>query len=314
MRKIVLVLVAILTFSSMNVSAWDRRGHNIVNEVAAYLDSQEKGADFLKHHSFDLGYYANVPDIIWKKPATYDMESKEHFVDLEVLERALGENFSKNDSSIWLTDVTKFVEKYKIDPKSTGLALWRVNDLNERLMDIAKKLKNKKLTKDERHNLQLDWLVTAGVMGHYVADLSQPLHTTENYDGQKSGQKGIHGFFEGEVVDELSFEIITPIYQKAQKEWPQFAKQNKDVNCFELAKRLMIDSNKLVKDLLAIDKKVGRKDMAKVKEAYKEMITDQLVKASLNLALLWKRQLDWNYDGNRFFSFAGEPEYIQPNK
>ncbi|MGH9468920.1 MAG: zinc dependent phospholipase C family protein [Terriglobia bacterium] len=36
---------------------------------------------------------------------------------------------------------------------------------------------------------------------HYAADLTQPLHTTLNYDGQLSGQKGIHRRFETGVVE-----------------------------------------------------------------------------------------------------------------
>lgn len=32
-------------------------------------------------------------------------------------------------------------------------------------------------------------------LGHYVADAHVPLHTTENYNGQKTNQIGIHGFW-----------------------------------------------------------------------------------------------------------------------
>lgn len=33
-------------------------------------------------------------------------------------------------------------------------------------------------------------------LGHYIADASVPLHTTDNYNGQLTGQEGIHGFWE----------------------------------------------------------------------------------------------------------------------
>jgi hypothetical protein len=33
-------------------------------------------------------------------------------------------------------------------------------------------------------------------IAHYLADASVPLHTTSNYNGQKTGQKGIHSFWE----------------------------------------------------------------------------------------------------------------------
>ena len=38
-------------------------------------------------------------------------------------------------------------------------------------------------------------------MGHYIADAHVPLHTTENYNGQFTGQKGIHGFWESRIPE-----------------------------------------------------------------------------------------------------------------
>lgn len=38
-------------------------------------------------------------------------------------------------------------------------------------------------------------------LGHYVGDAHVPLHTTENYNGQMSGQKGIHGFWESRLPE-----------------------------------------------------------------------------------------------------------------
>lgn len=33
-------------------------------------------------------------------------------------------------------------------------------------------------------------------IGHYIADANVPLHTSENYNGQLTGQEGFHGFWE----------------------------------------------------------------------------------------------------------------------
>ncbi len=41
-------------------------------------------------------------------------------------------------------------------------------------------------------------------MGHYIADANVPLHTTENYNGQLSGQYGIHGFWESRLPELFS--------------------------------------------------------------------------------------------------------------
>ena len=38
-------------------------------------------------------------------------------------------------------------------------------------------------------------------MGHYIADAHVPLHTTENYNGQLTGQDGIHAFWESRLPE-----------------------------------------------------------------------------------------------------------------
>jgi hypothetical protein len=38
-------------------------------------------------------------------------------------------------------------------------------------------------------------------IGHYIADAHVPLHTTQNYDGQLSGQTGIHAFWESRLPE-----------------------------------------------------------------------------------------------------------------
>jgi hypothetical protein len=41
-------------------------------------------------------------------------------------------------------------------------------------------------------------------MGHYIADACVPLHTTKNYNGQLTGQRGIHGLWESRLPELLS--------------------------------------------------------------------------------------------------------------
>jgi len=40
-----------------------------------------------------------------------------------------------------------------------------------------------------------------GRLSHYVADLHQPLHTTVNYDGQRTGNRGVHAVFEVHIIN-----------------------------------------------------------------------------------------------------------------
>lgn len=44
-------------------------------------------------------------------------------------------------------------------------------------------------------------IVTAGHLAHYAADATMPLHATVNYDGERTGQRGLHRRIEARLVD-----------------------------------------------------------------------------------------------------------------
>ncbi len=56
----------------------------------------------------------------------------------------------------------------------------------------------------------------ASDLGHYVADTHQPLHCTLNYDGQKSGNKGVHLRFEIHMMDHFYDEATLPLVPPAR--------------------------------------------------------------------------------------------------
>ena len=49
---------------------------------------------------------------------------------------------------------------------------------------------------DTRRVIQL-----SAEIGHYIGDATVPLHTTENYNGQLTGQRGIHSFWESRLPE-----------------------------------------------------------------------------------------------------------------
>ncbi len=56
--------------------------------------------------------------------------------------------------------------------------------------------------RDELRSGDLDAArTTAGHLAHYAADATMPLHATLNYDGQRTGQRGIHRRVEATLVD-----------------------------------------------------------------------------------------------------------------
>jgi hypothetical protein len=50
-------------------------------------------------------------------------------------------------------------------------------------------------------------VLLAAVASHYVQDATQPLHATDNYDGQRSGQRGLHARFERDLIERFGTRI-----------------------------------------------------------------------------------------------------------
>lgn len=306
MKKLILVTLFLSQVSVSTAYAWGRRGHETVGSLAARLLAEKnKDTEFLSNHSYDLGFYNNVPDIVWKSdPETYKKEFVQHFMDME--------EFAEVKDIKWSQQRVEFFKKYSNIPKTAGRSWWRVQELYSELEKISKSLKQKNITTEEHHKRQLAWLLHAGVIGHYISDLAQPLHVTSNYDGKMTNQKGIHKWFEETVIDYLYPQIQNSVYQQAMSQWAEFHKKNKSKSVFELCQILTKDSQKFIEPLLDIDKKAGRKSLSKASEDYKQLAIDRLTVGTLYLAEIWSRQTGWKYKGDRFFLFDTKPNYIEP--
>ena len=90
------------------------------------------------------------------------------------------------------------VEKYSEDTlQAYGIVPFHINRVSYWLIDAFK-----------QHDV--DRIIELSTdLGHYIADANVPLHTTENYNGQLTGQYGIHGFWNH--VCQSCF-LITMIY------------------------------------------------------------------------------------------------------
>ncbi len=312
-------MMNVLIFAfSQSAYAWGKRGHAIVCQTAAaILAANIPSAEFLKKQSFDLGYYCNVPDLVWKKPSTYETEGPQHFMDLEIFERAFKTKPSPADP--FELSRGEFQQRYPNVPLSAGRSFWRIQELVGSLGQIAKTLRHRppSQSKVEVQNLQEDWLIQAGAVGHYIGDLSQPLHVTENYDGVMTDQKGIHAFFEDTLVDELSSRV-TPaqlesrVGKEALEVWSSYEKSAAKLSTLQLIENLSRASNEALPRLLKLDKETGRKDLKKAASAFEPIIRARLEAGALAIAEIWSRELGWNFDGDKFYNFTPAPDFIAP--
>jgi hypothetical protein len=317
-RLSIFVLALLLTVigTSSQALAWGRMGHDLSARVAAHLVADTTKRSFYKAHMADLGYYSNVPDLIWKKPATYDVEWTNHFMDLEIFDREIKKiveegKFPAKEDPFDLSRAA-FEAKFPAVPAQAGRAYWRIREFEKRLQKTSELLKQKDILKEERHRLQLEWLIVAGTMGHYVADLSQPLHVTENYDGQMTEQKGIHGHFEDTLVDELWPSIDMQVTKEADRIWDKEQNMLAGKPTLVLIKDLATSSAKEIDEILKKDKKTSRDDLKKAMEIYRPIIVRRLAAGAVTLAEIWRRHSNWQPNEEKFFSFTGEPAYIEP--
>lgn len=304
----------VLTFvMPLHAGAWGSRGHQIVAETASALISSEPNAAFMKQQSFKMGIYANTPDFIWKRPETYSLERPQHYMDIEIFQREFAKHPEiKNPFEL---SRKEFEAKFPEIKPEAGRAFWRIREFEARLEDLSKQLRElAEPTGPARQKLQEKWIVTAGLMAHYIGDLSMPLHMSENHDGQLTGQKGVHSYFEDTITEELYPEISCEVDKEARKQWSAFTKKHKDKTVLELVQELGARSEKDIAPLLAIDKKSKRENIKKNLAAYHPMIRKHLVDSVLTLAELYRRNLGWTWDNNKFYYYGNAPEYVMPGE
>lgn len=78
---------------------------------------------------------------------------------------------------------------YKEHLSEHGVLPWNLQKMQRDLTDAFRQRNTKRI------------LRLCSDIGHYIGDAHVPLHTTSNYNGQKTGQHGIHGFWESRIPE-----------------------------------------------------------------------------------------------------------------
>lgn len=184
--KIIVCLVFIVS------SGWGFFAHKKINRLAVFTLPPEMIGFYKKNIEYITDASCN-PDR--RRYAVAD-EAPKHYIDLD----------DYGDSAVYkLPRYWKdAVEKYGKDSlEAHGTVPWTINAVFQNLRDAM-------FVRDPKKILRL-----SAEFGHYLADAHVPLHTTSNYDGQKTGQNGIHGFWESRVP-ELHFTEYDFLVGKAE--------------------------------------------------------------------------------------------------
>jgi hypothetical protein len=184
--KILLFILAplLLAWGSREIhieKKWGFYGHKRINRIAVFtLPSEMFG--FYKEHLEYLTEHAVDPD---KRRYAVEGEAQCHYIDLDHYYK-IGEDPFQIVPKRWTDAVAKFSEDTL---QAYGIVPWHINMMKMKLQKAF-----------ETKNVDLILKYSADI-GHYIGDAHVPLHTTENYNGQLSGQKGIHGLWESRLVE-----------------------------------------------------------------------------------------------------------------
>jgi hypothetical protein len=159
---------------------WGFFAHKHINRLAVFILPPEM-TSFYKENIDYITEAAVNPD---KRRMAMADEGPRHYIDAD--------HYGDSDS-VW-TALPKYwkaaVEKYSEDTLTAhGILPWHVQTMCHRLRDAF-------LMKDPSRILRI-----SAELGHYVADAHVPLHTTQNYNGQFTGQEGIHGLWESRLPE-----------------------------------------------------------------------------------------------------------------
>ena len=169
---------------------WGFWAHQRINRLAVFTLPPEMIGFYKKHIEYITEHAVDAD----KRRYAAEDEAPRHFIDidhyggthpLDTSEGHLLRPFEVMPRR-WDEAVAKFSEDtlkaYGIVPWHTELVLYRLQKAFE------------------ERNVQRILQLSAD-LGHYIGDGHVPLHTTENYNGQFTNQKGIHGFWESRIPE-----------------------------------------------------------------------------------------------------------------
>jgi hypothetical protein len=206
-------------------SGWGFFAHKKINELAVYLLPTELFG-FFKANIDYLSEHAPDPD---KRRYMIAEEGPRHFLDLDHYEQQLPiDTLPRNwDSAVAMFTIDTLFKH--------GIVPWHIEKMVRRLTYAFKDNEPYKIMR------------YANDLGHYVGDLNVPLHTTGNYNGQKTNQHGIHGLWESRLPELFAFDYNFVLDKAAYLQDPQEA-------IWQAIER----SHSLVDSVLSVEKRVSQ--------------------------------------------------------
>ena len=179
-------IIKFLLFSfTLIFLGWGSVGHKIINKNATLFFPTE--LNFLLFWAAPLSDHASDADI---RKSFDPNEGPKHYIDIDNYpEFVLSGRITQNFDSLIMQHGSSFVF-------NQGILPWAIIQKVDSLQVAF-----------QRGDWQKAMLV-ASDLGHYVGDAHMPLHITKNYDGQYSGQSGVHSRYESNMINTYHQQIL----------------------------------------------------------------------------------------------------------
>jgi hypothetical protein len=184
MRRVTVVLLTVLVALAVphRADAWGFEVHKYIMEHAIPLLPTEI-RPFFDKYKVAIVEHAVDPDL-WRTAGWLE-EPPRHFVDMD----AYGAYPFKELPHAYDQAVARYGKEF-VD--KNGTLPWRTEEIYKKLVEAFTQKSGY-----ARENIKF----FSSIIAHYTADAHVPFHAALNYDGQLSGQWGIHSRFESELFE-----------------------------------------------------------------------------------------------------------------
>jgi hypothetical protein len=312
MKVKLFAIIAALGAIAFNAGAWDYEGHRAVNELALASLPKDFGIELTPALKSRIAFLAGEPDR-WRNVADLPLKhfnGPDHYFDMEDLKLC------------GLTPATLPIMRYDfvadiviaraahperfpaIDPAKNadhtrelaGFLPWAITEYYEKLKSDFGTLKAFKQyggTPEEIANAQADCVYVMGVMGHFVGDGSQPLHTTVHFNGWVGENPKayttwpmIHSWIDGGYFEKTGGIKVETLAAKIQPA-TRIGNAGTPDGMFRAVVAYLVEQNKLVEPLYQMDK--ARQFSGEEGRGMEGLpfLNGQLVKAGQMLGNIW---------------------------
>lgn len=307
-------LATLLLLSAASARAWDYENHRLVNELAlaalpkdfpafvreaaarervAFLsgepDRWRNTTELALKHVNEPDHFFDLEDLVLYKLAPRDLAPFRHdFV------AQMGAMRAANPANFPHVDVA-------VDPGHNrnlpGFLPWAIAENYGRLKSAFSYLKQfEELgTKEEVANARANIIYIMGVMGHFVGDATQPLHTTRNYNGWVldnpkgyTTSKRFHAWIDGGYLAKVGLDRAALLKKasSAKPLWPA-GTSAKQQEVFPKIVEFIVEQHALMEPLYQMDKDGKLSGEGEKGLEGRAFLEKQILKAGKMLGDLW---------------------------